>query len=309
MFDLWTEKYRPKSVDDFVWASTSLRKNVDGWIAAGQTPNVLFSGGAGRGKTSLARLLLRELKIPAFDVLDINASLARKVDEFTEMVTNFTSTWALGDSQMKYVILDEADRLSPLSQDFLRHEMEAHHQSCRFLLTCNHRHKITEALHSRVQEFEFSAMTRDEAALRVAQILIDEKIDFEPNEMLRYLDAYHPDLRKCINVLQQRCEDGKLSPFDSSDQGADYLLVLLTELVSGQSSKARDIIRNQVAPDDYLSVYRFIYTNIEVFDGVGLQDAVLVAIRDGMWRHSTVGDTEINIATTMTEIASLARKQ
>lgn len=309
MLELWCEKYRPKTVDDFVWASANLKAAVAKWLREGQTPNVLFSGGAGRGKTSLARLLVRALGIPPIDILDINASLERKVDDLTAMITNFTSTWAMGDSQMKYVILDEADRLSVLSQDFLRNEIESNHENCRFILTCNHRHKITTALHSRVQEFEFSALSRDEAAMRVASILIEESVEFDPENMLKYVDAYHPDLRKCINVMQQRTTDGVLDSFDAAgNDGGDQFIQLLAALTQGDGASARNVIRTSVTPDEYLGTFRFLFTNIEIFEGADKQDEILIIIRDGMWRHSTVGDTEINMAATMTEIAQAVRK-
>jgi DNA polymerase III delta prime subunit len=144
VLDLWIERYRPQNIEDFVWASPNLKSKVDEWIAAGQTPNVLFSGGAGRGKTTLARMLMKALGIPKGDILDINATLERKVDALTDSITGFTSSWAMGPSGIKYVILDEADRLTPLTQDFLRGEIEKHHETVRFILTGNNRRKFTE---------------------------------------------------------------------------------------------------------------------------------------------------------------------
>lgn len=307
---LFVEKYRPKTIDGFVWASPNLKNKVEEWVSNKEVPNVLFTGGAGRGKTTLARMLMIELGIPTCDILDINASLERKVDALTETITNFTSTWAMGDTGIKYVILDEADRLSPLSQDFLRGEIERHHETCRFILTGNDRKKFSEPLHSRFQEFVFSALDRDEAVMRAANILIAEGIKFEPEGLIQYVDAYHPDLRKCINVLQQRSSNGVLQPFVSSDvEATDYLIEMLACLVSGDSKQARQIVRDKVNPDDYISVFRFMFNNIDIFNSDMKQDHVLIAIRDGMWRHATIADAEINMAATLAEIAKIARSK
>ena len=308
MINLWVEKYRPRSVDEFVWASPNLKNCFVSWIAAGEVPNVLFSGGAGRGKTTLARMLMLALDIPSCDVLDINASLERRVDGFTDTITNFTSTWAMGDKEMKYVILDEADRLSNLSQDFLRNEIEKHHSTCRFILTCNQRQKISGPLHSRLQEFEFAALDRDEAVMRAAKILVSENIDFDPETLIKYVNAYYPDLRKSINVLQQRSNSGKLQEFnETSADATDYFVEILSHVVAGNSKQARAIIAEQSSSEDYISIFNFFYTNIAIFDDVNIQDRILIAIRDGMWRHSTVANTEINMAATIAEIAYIAR--
>jgi replication factor C small subunit len=310
MAEVLVEKYRPKTVDDFVWASPLLRDKVTEWVAAGETPNLLFTGGAGRGKTTLARMIPLLLGIPSCDVLDVNASIERKVDNITDLITNFTSTWAMGDTGIKYVLLDEADRLTPLSQDALRGEIEKNSENVRFILTGNDRKKFTLPMHSRFQEFEFAALEREEAIMRCANILVAEGIEFEPETLIQYVNAYYPDLRKCLNVLQQRTVGKKLSPFSHiSADGAEYMMQLLADLVSGDSLAARKTLAENASADDYIGIFRFLFTNVEVFSGIELQDTVLIAIRDGMWRHSMVGEAEINMAATMVEICRAARKK
>lgn len=308
MLELWVEKHRPRTREDYVWAAPKLEAKVDEWMRERMLPNLLFSGGAGRGKTSLARLLLRELGIPNADILDINASSeVRKVDDFTASISNFVGSWALGETEMKYVLLDEADRLSAHSQDFLRAEIEKHTDHVRFILTCNHRNKISAALHSRLSEYEFSALTRDDAAMRAANILIAENVAFTPENLLGYVDRYYPDLRKIITVLQGNTIDRKLVAMGEGSNATKNLVELLHKLLNGDAKGARNTIRETVAPEDYTSVYRFLYTNIEIF--AGYEDPILLIIRDALVRHTHVADTEINIAASMTEIAMLMRNK
>ena len=309
MISLWTERYRPHTIEEFVWASPNLKTSVNKWIADKEIPNVLFTGGAGRGKTSLARLLMNELRIPKCDILDKNASLDNKVNAVKDIITSFTSSWAMGETGIKYVILDEADRLSAHSQDFLRGEIEQHAATCRFILTGNNRNKFTEPLHSRFQEFEFPALEHDEAVMRCATILVKEGVEFEPEVLIQYVNAFYPDLRKCINVLQQRSVTGRLDVFTKVDVHTDeYLMELLTFLVSGDAKSARKVLNEQTTPEDYLTILRFIFTNVGVFPNDDSQDNVLIAVRDCIWRHDTVADKEINMAATMVEIARAARK-
>src|ERR1051325_8238500 len=131
MLSLWTEKYRPSSLDEYVWRNPAMRQTIEGWLHARATPHVLFSGIQGTGKTSLCLLLLKLLGIPEEDILKVNASRNRTVDALQPKIICFIEGWALNDTGMKYVMLDEADKLSPTVQSMLRGEMETHHQHTR----------------------------------------------------------------------------------------------------------------------------------------------------------------------------------
>ncbi len=149
MKELWTEKYRPVDINSYVFRDAKQKQQVAGWLADGALPHLLFSGAPGTGKTTLAKVLLNELGINSMDVLEINASNENNVDTIRNKITNFASTMPFGD--MKYVLLDEADYITPNGQAALRGVMEMYASSCRFILTCNYPQRVIPALHSRTQ--------------------------------------------------------------------------------------------------------------------------------------------------------------
>ena len=133
---LWVEKYRPSDMNSYVWNDDNQRKKVEEWIKEGALPHLIFSGSPGVGKTSLAKLLLRELKIPSGDIMEINASRERRVEDIQERFQSFVNTWALGEFGIKYILFDEADSMSPLSQRMLRGDLETYSDVCRVIFTC-----------------------------------------------------------------------------------------------------------------------------------------------------------------------------
>ena len=172
MKDLWVEKYRPSSIDTYVFRDDNQRKQVSGWKEDGALPHLLFSGAPGTGKTTLAKVLLQELDVDSMDILEINASNENSVDTIRSKITNFSSTMPFGD--MKYVLLDEADYITPNGQAALRGVMETYHTSCRFILTCNYPQRIIPALHSRCQGFHIEKLDVKEFTARIATICIEE---------------------------------------------------------------------------------------------------------------------------------------
>ncbi len=149
MKELWVEKYRPKKVSEYVFRDLLHKQRIENWISEGGIPHLLFSGGAGTGKTTLALLLVNELKVAEYDFLQINASRDNGVDLMREKLTNFGQTMPFGE--YKVVLLDEADYLTPNGQAILRGIMEQYHEILRFILTCNYPNRIIPAIHSRCQ--------------------------------------------------------------------------------------------------------------------------------------------------------------
>ena len=306
--ELWIEQHRPQSLDEYVWRDPSMRRMVGEWLAQGALPHVLFSGTQGTGKTSLALLLLRVLEIPAEDILKINASRERKVEGLQDKLISFIDAWAFNPSNIKYVLLDEADKLSQTAQGMLRGEMETYAHCCRFLLTCNYPNKIIPALHSRLQEIKFSALDTDDFILRAADILVQENIDFDPEVLMLYKERTYPDLRKCIGLLQQNSRDGQLHPPHEDDAATkDYLLSVIDLFKSRRYLEARKLIIEQADPDEYEDLYKFFYQHLELFGHTqDQQDEALLAIRRALVHDAAVADRELNIAACLVELTRIA---
>jgi replication factor C small subunit len=308
MTKLWTEAYRPSNLDEYVWRDASQREQVEQWLSAGALPHLLLSGVQGSGKTSLAKMMFKMLKIQSGDILEINASRERNPDIVAQKILNFCSTWALGD--MKYILLDEADSMTPLAQRILRGEMENYHESVRFVLTCNYPNKIIPALHSRCQGFHFEALDVGEFMVRIGTILATENVEFDIDTMEEYVAMTHPDLRKCINLLQQNVRDGKLHSPQKADSGSkDYLLEMANLFASGKYTEARKLVVSQASPEEYNEIFRFMYKNLEYWGNTeDQQNEALLVIRKGLVNHGLVGDVEINLAATMIELINIAKQ-
>lgn len=307
--ELWTEKYRPKALEEYVWRNPEQKEKVQEWLKQGALPHLLLTGVQGSGKTSLAKMLLGLLKVNRGDILEINASRERNADTVQNKILNFCTTWALGD--MKYVLLDEADSMSPLAQRILRGEMETYADSVRFILTGNYPNKIIPALHSRCQGFHFEALDLSEFTNRVVDILINEGVQLETEEDVEILNEYvektHPDLRKCINLLQQNVIGNKLRQLNVKDaSGKDYLLEVANLFRSGQVTEGRKLIVESAQPEEYNDIYRFFYQNLDMW-GQGNEDEAVLIIRNALVNHSLVADVEINLSACLIELNALRK--
>jgi DNA polymerase III delta prime subunit len=304
MKQLWTEKYRPSTVDGYVFRDDVQRKQVQSWIDDGTIPHLLFSGSAGVGKTTLAKILINSLDVNQFDILEINASRENSVDTIREKITNFVSTMPFGE--FKIVLLDEADYMSPNGQAALRGVMETYSSSSRFILTCNYPNKIIPALHSRCQGFHIEKVDKTEFTARIAQILIDEGIQFDIDTLDSYVKATYPDLRKCLNICQMNSNSGSLSA-PSGDEGGvqDYKLSAVSLFKQGKIKEARKLLCTSVRPDDMEGVYRWLYDNLDLFgDTDETKDKAILSIRKGLVNHSFVADPEINLSATLVELTT-----
>ena len=302
MKELWTEKYRPQTTADYVFRDSAQKSQVEGWIASGAMPHLLFSGAPGTGKTTLAKVLLNVLEVDSMDVLEINASNENNVDTIRNKITNFASTMPFGD--MKYVLLDEADYITPNGQAALRGVMEMYHTSCRFILTCNYPTRIIPALHSRCQGFHIEKLDVTEFTARIATIGISEGVDLDLETLDTYVQATYPDLRKCINLVQQNVVDGVLkAPQAGEGSTSEWMLSAIDLFKAGNYKPARELIVSQARPEEYDDVFRFMYRNLELWgDSPAQQDQALLIIRDGMVKSVSCADPEINLSATLVEL-------
>ena len=302
MKELWTEKYRPSSIGTYVFRDEGQRQQVSGWVQEGALPHLLFSGAPGTGKTTLAKVLLAELDVDDMDILEINASNENNVETIRNKITNFSSTMPFGD--LKYVLLDEADYITPNGQAALRGVMEMYHTSCRFILTCNYPQRIIPALHSRCQGFHIEKLDITEFTARLAQICIDEGVEVDLETLDTYVQASYPDLRKSINLVQQNVVDGVLQkPQDGDSSTSDWMLSAIELFKAGQYKDARTLICSQARPEEYEDVYKFMYRNLSLWGDTEMkQDQAIVIIRNGLVKSVSCADPEINLAATLIEL-------
>ena len=305
MKDLWVEKYRPKILKEFVVRDDIQRQQIASWIKEGAIPHLLLSGRPGIGKTTLAKILFNELDVSSYDILEINASRERGVDEIRERVTSFIQIMPFG--AFKYVLLDEADYITPIGQAALRGVMEEYHTTARFILTCNYPNRVIPALHSRCQGFHMETIDKNEFTARVAEILIAEKIEPDLEILDTYVKAIYPDLRKCINMVQMNCRDGKLMPPTQGDSGQqDYRLKMVELFKAGKINEARKLVCSQARPEECEEIYRWLYDNLDIITKDNdLQDKAVLIIKQGLVDHSFVADPEINLASVMIKLARL----
>jgi len=302
MKELWVEKYRPKTVTGYVFRDDAQRKQVESWINDKSIPHLLLSGSAGIGKTTMAKMLVNELGIEDYDVLEINASRTNSVDDVRDKIVNFVQMIPFGP--FKVVLLDEADYLSPNAQAALRGVMEEYHSTARFILTCNYPNRIIPAIHSRCQGFHIAKVDQTEFTARVAEILITEGVTPDLDVLDTYVKATYPDLRKCINMVQQNVHDGALAAPNKGDEGqSDWKFEMVDLFKAGKISEARKLLCGKLRAEEMEEVYRWLYDNIEIFGDEEQQDKAVLIIKQGMVDHTLVVDPEINLAATLIKLA------
>jgi len=305
MKELWVEKYRPNTIKEYVFRDGHQRKQIETWIKDKSIPHLLFSGSAGIGKTTIAKVLLNELEINEYDILEINASRTNSVEDVRDKVVNFVQMIPFG-SPFKVVLLDEADYLSPNAQAALRGVMEEYHTTSRFILTCNYPNRIIPALHSRCQGFHVEKTDMEEFIKRVETILAREEVEYDIASVADYVSVTYPDLRKCINMVQQNVHEGVLAPPNKGDAGeADWKFEMIDLFKAGKVQDARKLLCGKIRPEEMEEVYRWLYDNIVIFGEEATQNKAILIIKQGLVDHTLVIDPEINLAATLIRLANL----
>ena len=307
MKELWTEKYRPKTIADYVFTDANQKAIIESWVKDGVIPHIMLSGSPGTGKTTLAKVLVNELGIDEYDFLQINASRDNGVDFIKSKVEGFVQTMPFG--KFKVVLMDEADYLSHNAQGIMRGLTETYQGQARFIFTCNSPHKIMPALHSRFTSFHIEKPDTTEFTARAATVLVTEGIEFDIDTLDSYVKASYPDLRNCLKLLQTNSTSGALSKPGKNDTTVqDWKLEAVELFKHGKIRDARTVICNQASIEDMDSMFRWMYDNLSLWSSTPEgQDEAILAIRKGMVNHSMIADPEINLLATLVELTQIGQ--
>ena len=296
---IWVEKYRPDVLDNYIGNET-LKEKFAHYIQTQDVPHLLFYGTAGTGKTTAAKILMKNIDC---DSLSINASDERGIDVIREKIKNFAST--TGFAPLKVVFLDEADYLTPDAQAALRNMMEVFSQRTRFILTCNYVERIIPAIVSRCQTSAVTPPSKKDVAVHLLRILDTEKVTYEKKDVVTLVNAYYPDIRRIIGTAQQQTQDGKLTVNVSEVIAGDSKLKIMDTLMSNQPNPAKVNEIRQIVADagikDFTELYRLLYDKVQDYAGSKIPHTIL-AIAEGQYRDAFVVDKEINFVATMYNI-------
>ena len=294
---LWVEKYRPTTLDTYI-GNESLKEKVSFYLESGDLPHLLLYGKAGTGKTTLSKILVKNIEC---DYLYINASDENNVDTVRTKVKNFAST--IGFKDYKIIILDECDYITPNAQAALRNLMETFSKHCRFILTCNYVERIIDPIQSRCQSFQIIPPDRKQVATHLSEILTKEGVVYELDDIVTIVNSGYPDIRRVINSSQRQVVKSELVVDKSTIIQNDYKLKVL-ELLKQDKKSAFNGIRKVLLDSkvtDYAELFRLLYDNIEEFAKGHLAEVILVIAKYEL-SDAHVVDKEINTMAMIVEI-------
>lgn len=298
---LWVEKYRPKQIADCI-LSDELKQTFEKIVASGDLPNMLFSGTAGTGKTTVAKALCNQLNL---DWIIINGSEDGNIDTLRGKIKQFASTVSL-QGGVKVVILDEADYLNAQStQPALRGFIEEFSSNCRFILTCNFKNRIIEPLHSRCGVYEFNTSKKNTAVLmqqmfeRACTILDGEGVEYDKKDLLPIVSKHAPDWRRVLNELQRRSVLG-FAAGSTSDMGGS-IADLVKTLKDKNFKEMRKWVVNNI-DTDASAIFRGLYDNANNSIEPQSVPQLILILADYQYKHAFVADHELNVVACLTEV-------
>ena len=299
---LWTEKYRPQTIADCILPDR-LKQPFQEYVNQHNIPNLLLSGGAGVGKTTVAKAMCNEI---GCDFMVINGSDESGIDTFRGKIKNYASSMSLSGGR-KVIIIDEADYLNPNStQPALRNAIEEFAVNCSFIFTCNYKTRIIEPLHSRCAVIDFNLKNGEKAKMasaffkRIQSILQSEKVEYVDSVIAELIKKHFPDNRRILNELQRYSQFGKIDTGVLSQIGN----VQISEITKHIKDKDFGAIRKWVASTDLdtNTMFRQLYDALyDVMKPQSIPQAVVI-IADYQYKNAFVADTEINLVACLTEL-------
>ena len=297
---LWVERYRPSTMETYI-GNEHLKSKVSIYLESGDLPHLLLYGRAGTGKTTLAKLLVKNIEC---DYLYINASDENNVDTVRTKVKTFAST--MGFKDMKIIILDECDYITPNAQAALRNLMETFSKHCRFILTCNYVERIIDPIQSRCQSFQIIPPSKKEVAVHLSNILKNENVIFKVDDIATIINGGYPDIRKVINTSQRQVVKNELKLDAQEIILSDYKLKLLK--VKQTKSKTRKEIFTEIRQiladakvTDFADFFRLLYDEVDTYGTGHIAECILIIARyESSDTH--VVDKEINAMAMLIEI-------
>ena len=300
---LWVEKYRPDILDTYI-GNEHLKEKVSVYLESGDLPHLLLYGKAGTGKTTLAKILVKNIEC---DYLYINASDENNVDTVRNKVKNFAST--MGFKDYKIIILDECDYITPNAQAALRNLMETFSKHCRFILTCNFVERIIDPIQSRCQSFQIIPPSKKEVAKHVHGILLKENVMSNMEDLKVLIDSGYPDIRRVINVAQRNVVKDKLKLDTTSIIQNDYKLKLLKILKTQDKKTAFKDIRQLLLDNkitDFADLFRLLYDKVDDWGKGHVAECILIIARYEL-SDSQVVDKEINAMAMLIELLGVIK--
>ena len=300
---LWVERYRPTQLENYV-GNEHLKAKVERYIKSNDVPHLLLYGRAGTGKTTLAKLIVKNIEC---DYLYINASDENSVDTVRNKVRQFAAT--IGFKDMKVIVLDECDYITPNAQAALRNLMETFSKHCRFILTCNFVERIIDPLQSRCQVFEIIPPSKKDVAVHLTKVMELESITYDNEDLKVLIDSSYPDVRKIINATQRSVVDNKVVMDKQSTIQNDYKLKVLDILKTQDKKTAFSNLRQLLADNairDYSDCFRLLYDNVDEF-AAGNMAAVILILARYEQSDMQVVDKEINFMAMLIELLGVIK--
>jgi len=299
---LWIEKYRSQTLEQYIGNDT-VKARIADCIASNDIPHFLFAGTAGTGKTTLAKLIVNNIKC---DYLYINASDENGIDMIREKVKGFASTSTF--QPLKVVILDEADFLTQPAQAALRNLIEEYSITTRFILTCNYIERLIEPLQSRCEIHLLKPPSKGDVARHVCTNILEvEGIEYEMSDVAILIKEYYPDVRSIIKYLQAGIKDNKYQWISLNTNWTKQLILILNKRDKNAWYQVRQLVADSQV-DDFQTAYRYMFEHLNEFS-YGHDAELSVILDDFIWRSGVVPDKEINFAAAIAKILETTKKQ